>query len=335
MSELRARGTLGDGEVAEVLALALAATETDGVGPLSEHALLALRGGRSGLAVSDRGAVVAYAHFDPASAPDAASPADAASAPDPASARDQASTPDAASVGEPAAGELVVHPEHRRRGHGRALLRALRDEAGGPLRVWAHGDLPAAAALASAEGMQRARALFQMRRPAADPLPEASAAEGVSIRAFEPGRDEGAWLEVNARAFADHPEQGAWTMEDVRERETEDWFDPAGFFLAERDGRLVGFHWTKVHPGGIGEVYVVGVDPSAQGLGLGRTLTLRGLHHLRDIGMDQIMLYVDESNVAAVRLYESLGFTQHAVDVMYANRIAPTRPPHSPCTATA
>ncbi|NKZ02427.1 mycothiol synthase [Actinomadura latina] len=287
VSELRARGTLGETEVAEALALAEAAARADGVGPLSEHALLALRGGRSGPAISAAGTIVAYAHVDPASGD------------------------------EPAAGELVVHPEHRRRGHGRTLLRALRDEAA-PLRVWAHGDLPAAAALAAAEGMARVRALFQLRRPASEPLPETSAAGGVTVRTFEPGRDEQAWLDVNARAFAGHPEQGAWTMDDVREREAEDWFDPAGFFLAERDGRLAGFHWTKVHPGKIGEVYVVGVDPDAQGLGLGRTLTLKGLHHLRDTGMEQIMLYVDESNVAAVRLYESLGFTRYAVDVMYA-----------------
>ncbi len=286
VSELRARGTLGDAEVAEVLALVEAAERADGVGPLSEHALLALRGGRSGFAISEGGTIVAYAHFDPAS------------------------------EDEPASGELVVHPEHRRRGHGRALLRALREEA--PLRVWAHGDLPAAAALAASEGMERVRALFQMRRPASGPLPEVRVAGGVVLRTFEPGRDEQAWLEVNARAFADHPEQGAWTIGDLREREAEEWFDPAGFFLAERDGRLVGFHWTKVHPGKVGEVYVVGVDPDAQGLGLGRTLTLKGLHHLRDIGMEQFMLYVDESNVAAVRLYESLGFTKYAVDVMYA-----------------
>ncbi|MFI0410686.1 mycothiol synthase [Actinomadura sp. 3N508] len=275
-------------EVAAVLALVEAATDADGIGPLSEHALLALRGGRAGTAISDGGAIVAYGHLDPAT--------------------DE----------EPAAGELVVHPEHRRRGHGRALLRALREQAGGPLRVWAHGDLPAAAALASAEGMARVRALFQLRRPASGPLPEPRLADGVTLRTFEPGRDEQAWLDVNARAFADHPEQGAWTIEDVRDREAEDWFDPAGFFLAERDGRLAGFHWTKTHPGDIGEVYVVGVDPDAQGLGLGRALTLAGLHHLRDTGADQFMLYVDESNVAAVRLYESLGFTRYAVDVMYA-----------------
>ncbi|MFD0902558.1 mycothiol synthase [Actinomadura sediminis] len=274
-------------EIAGALAVVEAAAEADGVGALSEHSTLALRAGRAGLLAVEDGLIVGYARFDPADGD------------------------------EPASGELVVHPGHRRRGHGRALLRAMIQKAGGPLRVWAHGDLPAAAALARGESLDRVRALFQMRRPAAGPLPAAKPAEGVALRTFRPGADEVAWLRVNKRAFADHPEQGTWTMEDVRDREAEEWFDPAGFLLAERDGRLVGFHWTKVHSGGLGEVYVVGVDPDAQGLGLGRALTLAGLHHLRDRGVDQLMLYVDESNTAAVRLYDSLGFTKYAVDVMY------------------
>ncbi|WP_030173477.1 mycothiol synthase [Spirillospora albida] len=276
--------------IEQALSVIAAAAEADGVGPLSEHALLALRAGRSGLTAAQDGRVVGYAHLDPAGS------------------------------GEPASGEIAVHPDFRRKGHGRALLHALRDRAGGPLRVWAHGDLPAAAALAAAEGMRRGRVLLQLRRPAAGALPGVGVAPGVTLRAFEPGRDEQAWLRVNGRAFADHPEQGAWTIDDVLAREAEDWFDPAGFFLAERDGAVVGFHWTKTHPGGIGEVYVVGVDPDARGLGLGRTLTLAGLHHLRDAGLDRFMLYVDESNTAAVRLYDSLGFTRHAVDVMYETR---------------
>ncbi|MBA9003131.1 mycothiol synthase [Thermomonospora cellulosilytica] len=278
--------------VERVLALAEAAARHDGVAPLSEQALLTLRAGRSHALVRlvDE-TVVAYAHLDPASEEESAS------------------------------GELVVHPGHRRRGHGRALLRALRREAGGPLRVWAHGDLPAAAALAEAEGLTRVRVLLQMRRPFDGvPLPEVRLPDEVRIRTFEVGRDEESWLRVNGRAFADHPEQGAWTIEDVRARQAEPWFDPAGLFLAERDGRVIGFHWTKVHPEPVGEVYVVGVDPDAQGLGLGRTLTLVGLHHLRERGLPAVMLYVDEANRPAVRLYESLGFARHAVDVMYGTR---------------
>jgi mycothiol synthase len=145
----------------------------------------------------------------------------------------------------------------------------------------------------------------------------------VSVRTFRPGTDEEAWLAVNRSAFSHHPEQGSWTLEDVRLREAEDWFDPAGFFLAERDGQLAGFHWTKVHPDGgsdggpIGEVYVVGVDPARQGGGLGRVLTMTGLAHLRRLGLAEVMLYVDEDNTAAVRLYTALGFTLWSADAMY------------------
>jgi mycothiol synthase len=301
---------LSDSQISEALAVVDAATEADGVSPLSEHALLRLRNGGHGLTItSESGAVVAYAHLDPATGE------------------------------ESAAAELVVHPSHRRKGHGRALLRTLRDEAAGPLRVWAHGDLPAAVGLAGSEGLRRVRALLQMRRQAADPLPEFRVPAAVRLRTFIPGQDERAWLEVNRRAFREHPEQGGWTMNDIREREEEPWFDPAGFFLAdavrgggdnvlsavddlpggrvETQGRLLGFHWTKIHPDGAGEVYVVGVDPDAQGMGLGRVLTLAGLHHLQRRGVPEILLYVDESNTAAVHLYESLGFTRHAVDVMY------------------
>jgi mycothiol synthase len=276
----------------QVLGLVAAATEHDGVAPLSEQALIAVRKGRLGVVRQDGDRVVGYAHLDPAH------------------------------DGEPAAGELVVHPAYRRRGHGRALAEALL--ATGPVRIWAHGDLPAAAALAGSLGLTRARALFQLKLDFPADLPPVTLPEGVRIRAFEPGRDEDAWLQVNARAFAHHPEQGAWTRADLLDREAEPWFDPAGFFLAQdADGKLLGFHWTKVHPDPVGEVYVVGVDPSAQGTGLGRVLTLAGLHHLRSLGLPAVMLYVDESNVSAVKLYESLGFARWAVDVMYAESVAP------------
>lgn len=215
--------------------------------------------------------------------------------------------------------ELVVVPGHRRHGVGRELLReavALSDEQ--PLQGWAHGDLPAARAFAASEGFEAVRGLWRMRRAADVPLPELTVPDGVRIRAFEPGRDEDEWLAVNARAFAFHPEQGRWTREELAARMVERWFDPAGFLLAHdaTTGELLGFHWTK-EENGHGEVYVVGVDPSAQGRRLGVLLTLAGLHHLHGRGVKRVDLYVESDNEPALAVYRRLGFRQDAVDVMY------------------
>jgi mycothiol synthase len=267
-----------------VLALAAAATAADGVEPLSEPVLIDLheKAGRH-LVATRGGTLVGYAHLD----------------------------------GEGA--ELVVHPGHRRQGIGSALLDAL-EQAGAEL-AWAHGRRPAALAFAAARGWTAQRTLWQLRRPLTDDIPDRPLPAGTTLRAFVPGRDEDAWVAVNARAFAHHPEQGAWTAQDVRLREAEPWFDPAGFLLAVRaDGSLAGFHWTKVHPGPppIGEVYVLGVDPSAQGLRLGPALTVAGLRYLRDTrGLADVLLYVDDDNPGAIRLYQRLGFTEWDADVQF------------------
>ncbi|GLW10342.1 mycothiol acetyltransferase [Microtetraspora sp. NBRC 13810] len=283
---------LDDAEVAGVLTLVEAAGEADGVHPLNEQAMLQLRYGGdepSRAALLFAGDTLAgYAHVDPSD--------------------------------EGPVGELVVHPGFRGSGHGGTLLRAVLEHTGGRLRVWAHGDHPAAARLAAANGFTRARSLWRMRRPLSLPVPAPVLPEGVRLRAFVPGADEEAWIAVNARAFAHHPEQGAWTIEDLKRREQEPWFDPEGFFLADSGGVTVGFHWTKVHQGDepVGEVYIVGVDPGQQGTGLGKALTLAGLAHLRERGLAHVILYVDEANTAAVRLYEGLGFTHFDTDVMYS-----------------
>jgi mycothiol synthase len=226
--------------------------------------------------------------------------------------------------------ELVVHPSCRRRGFGTALLARLLELAGSrPLTVWAHGDLPGSAELLAPRGFSRARVLLQMRRDldGVDPDPRPDLPDDVSVLPFRPGRDEPAWLRVNARAFAAHPEQGAWTPADLALRQREPWFDPDGFLLAWRgepgSGELLGSHWTKVHPPGdagpeaVGEIYVLGVDPDAQGLRLGGALTDLGLAHLRRRGLGQVLLYVEEDNGPAVRLYESRGFHRFSVDVSW------------------
>ncbi|MFF6887546.1 mycothiol synthase [Streptomyces sp. NPDC012421] len=221
---------------------------------------------------------------------------------------------------EAPAAELVVHPDQRGRGHGRALGTALLAASGKRLRVWAHGGKPSARHLAQVLGLTLFRELRQLRRSLTPlDIPEPAVPEGITLRTFVPGQDDAAWLEVNAAAFAHHPEQGSLTQRDLDDRMAEPWFDPKGFFLAEdADGRLVGFHWTKTHAEErLGEVYVVGILPQAQGGGLGKALTATGLRHLAAEGLPTAMLYVDADNSAAVRVYEGLGFRTHEVDLMY------------------
>jgi mycothiol synthase len=302
-------------ECAEVERVDRAAALGDGVSALDDQVRLDLRYGdetvRHLLARGSGESVIGYAHLRfPA-----------------------VSSPRAANVDRPVAdeglpappvGHLVVDPRFRRNGVGTALLAQMQAAAPAGLRVWAHGDLPAARGLAERAGMHRTRELWRMHRELTTPLAPPSYPADVTVRPFEAGADEASWLTVNALSFADHPEQASVSADGLTQRMARPDFDPAGFFLAERNGDLVGFHWTKVHVAGdvapepVGEVYVLGVHPAAQGLGLGKALTLTGLRYLQSRGLTQVVLYVERDNAAAVAMYRRLGFTRAAVDVVYA-----------------
>ncbi|MFD4295173.1 mycothiol synthase [Rhodococcus sp. NPDC058532] len=226
----------------------------------------------------------------------------------------------------PAMVEAVVDPGHRGRGIGRALVSAALRRGGPGTRVWAHGDLPAARAVASRLGLTPARELLQLRRRLdAPPLPDVPVPDGVTLRTYAGPGDDAGLLRVNAAAFDWHPEQGSWTQREIDERVAEPWFDPAGLFVAADSvtGEMLGFHWTKVHDASgadpaIGEVYVVAIAPSAQGRGLGRLLTVAGLRYLRDRGLGSVLLYTEADNTSALHTYDRLAFERFHVDVAYA-----------------
>lgn len=291
------RQSLDRESVAQLLDLFNAAAVADGVQPVSDQALLHVKHGAPGTArhliVPAEGGVAGYAHLD---------------------------------LANPAQGpvaELVVHPWHRRLGLAKTLAACLAELAQDErLRLWAHGNQPAAAAFAAKAGFRSHRTLWQMRRSLMEPLPPYDLHDVVTVTTFRPGVDDEAWIALNAQVFATHPEQGRLQLVDLQQLMTESWFDPSGFFLAWRSDQLVGFHWTKVHPPiherpAIGEVYVLGVSPDEQGKGLGRALTVIGLEYLRGRGLDIVMLYVDGDNEAAIRTYTALGFTKWKADVLY------------------
>jgi len=305
---LRTTPTLSVEQTDAVLRLADEASRADGAFPLGEHVVMHLRHG--GLAAQHLLVVdpateelLGYAHLD------ASDPLEGPSA------------------------ELAVSPRARRRGVGTALLDALvAADPGGRLALWAHGTDTAAAQLAAARGFRQVRNLWQMRRSLFAALDPIEVPAGFRLRSFDAARDIEPWLELNARSFTNLPDQAGWTRRDLDVRLAEPWFDPGGFLLAEDpDGRLVGFHWTKVHGhhhaspeaahghphDPLGEVYVLGVDPARRGHGLGRSLTLAGLHHLRAAGLPTALLYVDAGNAPAIALYRSLGFAVWDCDTLF------------------
>ncbi len=232
--------------------------------------------------------------------------------------------------------ELVIDPDSR--AHEleitetllAAVLDAVSDPAGQsdsgrPINWWVHRPSTHMRELAERSGLTVGRRLLQMRRS----LPTEVHSD-VETRSYRPGLDDDAWLDVNNRAFADHDEQGGWTIDTLRLRRSEPWFDPDGFRLLDVDGRLAGFCWTKVHPPtadepSVGEIYVIAVDPDFHGRGLGKQLTLAGLDHLGARGLQSALLYVDADNESAVAMYHKLGFEVAAESIAFT-----TTPPIQP-----
>ena len=288
-----------------VLALIKSATDHDGIPPIADHILLHLRHGGdksdSHLVITENEKIIGYAHLDQTDL-----------------------------VAGPAV-ELVVDPEHRQSGIGNQLISEAIKICGKRLRLWSHGDLPAASKLAIANNFIKVRTVIQMSKSLGEITPISDIDNAIMIRTFLPGLDSENWLSLNNKAFTNHPEQGNWSINDLNLRLKEDWFDEKGFFIAEKQNLMVGSTWTKIHGAtshqhdgedshdhpAIGEIYITAVDPSFNRVGVGKALTTTALNYLKYQGLNQVILYVDEENKAAINLYQSLGFKEFGKDLLF------------------
>jgi mycothiol synthase len=286
-----------------VLALIKAAHDFDGTPPIAEHVLLHLRHGGdksdSHIVFESDNQVIAYAHLD---------------------------TTDL--VAGPSV-ESVVHPNHRGKGLGALILKEAIKVCGDKTRIWSHGDLPAAKAIAASLNLERLWSNLLMSKSLGDIQ---SVTSKYPIRTFIPDFDNQTFLSLNNKVFANYPDQGGWSEDDLKVRLNEEWFEKEGFFVAEDKGELIGFCWTKIHGAhthshngedddhghdALGEIYVLAVNPDYKEQGVGRDLTITGLNYLKYQGLNNVMLYVGVENKPAFNLYKSLGFSEFGSDVMY------------------
>ena len=286
-----------------VLALIKAAHDFDGTPPIAEHVLLhLLHGGDksdSHIVLEEDNKVITYAHLD---------------------------TTDL--VAGPRV-EAVVHPKYRGKGLGSFILKEAIKVCGDKTRIWSHGDLPAAKAIAASLNLERLWSNLLMSKTLGEIQPVTSK---YHIRTFMPDFDNQAFLSLNNKVFANYPDQGGWSEDDLKVRLNESWFDEKGFFVAEDKSELIGFCWTKIHGAhthshtgedddhgheALGEIYVLAVNPDYKGQGVGRDLTITGLNYLKYHGLNNVMLYVGVENKPAFNLYKSLGFNEFGSDVMY------------------
>jgi mycothiol synthase len=296
---------LSDTQQSLVLELISRTTNHDGTPPIAEHILLHLRYGGdkadSHLIVEKDNKVIGYAHLDQTDL-----------------------------VAGPSV-ELVVDPDHRGAGVGKALLSEAIKICGKSLRLWVHGEGKVAHNLAASFNFEKIRTVLQMSKSLTDIQPLPIIDKEIIIRSFLPGIDSDDWLELNNKVFKDHPEQGGWQLSDLNHRLSEEWFDEKGFFIVEKNKQVIASTWTKVHGEhshdhdgeashahpAIGEIYITAVDPEYAGLGIGRALTITALNYLKYQGLKDAMLYVDFDNKAALNLYDSLGFKLSSKDILY------------------
>jgi mycothiol synthase len=279
-----------------VTALAAAARSVDGVPPFSDGALVEYRTGARRLVAIDESAAALV------SLPSVAEPA---------------------SVAEPVEAEFVVHPDARGRGLGTRLLETLLGSTASPVLIWAHGDHPAARALAASHGLAPIRTLLHLAgsvpEPVEGPLDARPSTGSGTVSVFEVGRDEDEWVALNHRIFERHAEQGSITRTDLEQLEAEPWFEADDFLLLrDSDGVMIGYCWVKIEDA-LGEIYVLGISPDHQGEKLGGRLLDAGLARMRERGIHRAHLYVEGDNTQALPLYYSRGFERDSIDIQYSS----------------
>jgi mycothiol synthase len=222
----------------------------------------------------------------------------------------------------------TVHPDHRGRGIGTALLlelerrqQALADEHAQErptvFMTWAPAGRPAEELL-RAHGYQPARWFIDMLRPTLDGAEASPLPDGLELRPVSEDQHEAIWR-ANREAFRDHWGGSDESIEQLRRILDDPDTDTSLWLIAWDGDDVAGGVWNSIHASenealGVrrGWLDSVFTRRSWRRRGLARALIGQSLALLRERGMTSAMLGVDADNATgALGLYEAAGFEVH------------------------
>ena len=218
---------------------------------------------------------------------------------------------------------LGVLPRFRRRGIGRELVRkaveSLKTRGMKAANAWAQTDRESCIRLYRSFGFQEIRAFSMMEANLASVPSELGEKKDVTIRKadLESEGDIQLLNRLDNEAFREHFNFRPRTVDETRYMLFEmPWFKGQNWFFAEDAGNPVGFLGTGIDMGlneeknlRWGWILDIGVLKPQRRQGVGARLMLHGMHVLKEIGMRNAMLYVDDMNpTGAIKLYEKVGF---------------------------
>ncbi|MFC5502809.1 GNAT family N-acetyltransferase [Lysinimonas soli] len=219
-----------------------------------------------------------------------------------------------------------VHPQHRGRGIGRALLgwqegRARQQLAASTLALpgwilcYSYDRDPSAARLLEREGFATERYFSQLQRELSAPIPELELPAPLRLATLSPELSEATRVAKNA-AFRDHWGSQPTSVEGWNGQLSLPSLRPELSFLAMEGGEVVGFVIVNVNEAdfelqGFAGSYIslVGVVAPWRRRGVAPALLAASLRAARDAGLERAVLDVDsESPTGALGLYTGMGF---------------------------
>lgn len=113
-----------------------------------------------------------------------------------------------------------------------------------------------------------------------------------------------------------------WRWRKTRHIEEDAAANPAGVFVAEEDGQIVGYITTLLDRGaGKGRIPNLAITSSARGQGLGRQLIEHALDYFRREGMAYAMIETMVYNEVGNHLYPACGFIEVGRQVHFARKV--------------